>query len=41
MKLTLVTFFALFVHINYRHLNIGFLSLVKFKKLDENNIFFT
>jgi hypothetical protein len=41
MKVTLVTFFALFVRVNYNYLNIRFLSLVKYKKLDENDFFFT
>ena len=41
MKLTLVTVFVLLTNINYNHLNIRFLSLVKYKKLDENDYFFT
>ena len=29
MRLILVTVFAVFAYVNYRHLNIGFLSLVE------------
>lgn len=41
MKLTLKTLFVLFLNVNYNHLNIRFLSLFKYKKLDENDYFFS
>ena len=41
MKLILVTVFAAFTCLNFRHLNIRFLLFSIYKKLDEDNYFFT
>ena len=41
MKLILVTVFTVFARPDFRRLNTRFLLFTKYKKLDENNYFFT